>query len=742
MTVADTVFHVATEFNFEINEAVLKTERLQNAIQGISHAAESALFSIRAIPEFLSSQLGAHLSIGAGLFAAVQSSEKLQKNALSLSSILSNNADKMTGGMDNFNNAMGVSKHLLKDWAQTAQKFSLDEGAFISTAKMLSATLIPMGLAGTNLKGASEMARGLMKSAPILGVDPDQVQGELIRALQGGASMGDTFFRRIAVETKAFEGLRNGHMPGGPNVGGMMQHMRHSSGGSQNGAATAQRFNTMNQTQRFAMLNEALMQFSNNADVNAGNAHLLANRLVALKNQLMGVNGILRPLGEAIVPRINKVFDFLSQLMERLRPWVQTFADKLGYLIDHPQKLYAFLEQMRQLHHDVHLAGEVFATAVALMWKRFIIKTLWTFAKDHGVFPKLGNAFKFLMPNFSKQILEMLSFFKTASFLAKAMTVLTTVFRVFWFILARVATPILLLVGLFQLFSRANAYAHIKDAKAVAEASGAIAVRMASAAKNLYRIFLPFEMMFDDAARAIAPIFSYSMYLDPTLTALEMLGDFFNTLGTTAAYLMSTLNGVMWVIGDDIAHCMNDLYTAFVFIKEIGKIFWEQFKFIGNVLISTISTVVDTLFRMLNAAEFGKFGQIGNIKDEGIAQIKDIWKLPTGPGQDLPKGLFDRKELMPELDSSMTPGQKFDAGFEEFAKRFLDFGAKDARGNKVNASTTNTTIGNVNIRQDFKENMEPDRIAHSLVKVLGDVAKNPTQANGRSYAGNFYGSQK
>lgn len=53
-------------------------------------------------------------------------------------------------------------------------------------------------------------------------------------------------------------------------------------------------------------------------------------------------------------------------------------------------------------------------------------------------------------------------------------------------------------------------------------------------------------------------------------------------------------------------------------------------------------------------------------------------------------------------------------------------------GDAVVNQTTN--IGKVEIKNQFKENMEPDRIAFSLTKQLAKVAQNPTQARSRQFA--------
>ena len=94
-------------------------------------------------------------------------------------------------------------------------------------------------------------------------------------------------------------------------------------------------------------------------------------------------------------------------------------------------------------------------------------------------------------------------------------------------------------------------------------------------------------------------------------------------------------------------------------------------------------------------------------------------------------------EMINQLMSFFTGGgfdfgkvrEAFNAGIDDLLNEALgNVNSGDAVVNSV------TNIGKVEIKNQFKENLEPDRIAFSLTKQLMKVAQNPTQAKGRQFA--------
>lgn len=71
----------------------------------------------------------------------------------------------------------------------------------------------------------------------------------------------------------------------------------------------------------------------------------------------------------------------------------------------------------------------------------------------------------------------------------------------------------------------------------------------------------------------------------------------------------------------------------------------------------------------------------------------------------------------------------FDQGIDDYIEKNMK-GVQNGKG--VSNKITNNNIGKVEIRNDFKENVEPDRIAFTMKDQILKAAQNPKQARGRS----------
>jgi hypothetical protein len=112
--------------------------------------------------------------------------------------------------------------------------------------------------------------------------------------------------------------------------------------------------------------------------------------------------------------------------------------------------------------------------------------------------------------------------------------------------------------------------------------------------------------------------------------------------------------------------------------------------------------------------------------------MNSMTSLLTGGGIDFSATQKMFGDSLMGIDAAIT------AGMEDIFERNL--ATLSAPEGDRNVSNHVTHIGKVEVRQDFKENMEPDRIASSLVKTLSSIAKNPTQSAGRSIQGPLLGA--
>jgi hypothetical protein len=88
----------------------------------------------------------------------------------------------------------------------------------------------------------------------------------------------------------------------------------------------------------------------------------------------------------------------------------------------------------------------------------------------------------------------------------------------------------------------------------------------------------------------------------------------------------------------------------------------------------------------------------------------------------------DAKGLLPDIFSPVT-----DIFTTEF-DRIMNENLASLKSPDGPIQNMITNIGKVEIKNDFKEQLEPDRIAFTLVEQLKRVAQNPGQG-GRSFSG-------
>jgi hypothetical protein len=703
---SEVVYEVLTEFVFDTRGAIENSEMLKGAVDKISSAADGAMFSLNRVAEFASHGLGLNLSVMGMLGGAISSFEKFSKTRLTFANIIASNMENLTGNVVTFNDQLAVSQRIMKDIAKVAREYSLDESSMVSTTKMLSALLTPMGLSGKNMGNAVNLARMFEKSAPVLGIDTGQAQGELVRLISGQASMGDTLFRRLVSDTAPFSKYRS--MMQNPM---MMHHM---------GGGPAQMFNMMPMEKRFDMINRALNQFSSNADVVAGNANLLANKFMALKNELIGIDGILIPIGDVlsnqIKPVLTKVMEFLEHYV---RPAMERFGGALKRAFENPERIYATIRQLQQMRGDLHQAihlQHLLGEAMFALWL-LRLPPVMTLVRT------LGGAFM-TMTGLGLRASKFLAGFLDMSLFARGLTVVRFLLGGVGFVLQRFILPLAAFFAILQLFSRAKGYAEALDAKTMLAQAPKIGKTLAELGAAFKRVAYPFEYLFDKAARVIAPLFQYSYYilllsdnLGRLRSPLETVGIASENAVASLLALGSALGVTFQDVGIVVSAAFGPMFTA---IKEtfigVGKVIIYAF----SPMVHAVLLVVKSIFTGIVDIIIAAFGPMG-------VAIKALLDKSAGPG-----GMAGALSAqLPGLQNPVTAFEKTYADvLADLRKSF-----KNKKDEDKNISNNNVNIGSVNIHKDFKENQEPDRIAHSLVQTLKGIAINPTQAAKRSYSG-------
>lgn len=358
-------FTVLSEFRFDVGSAVLGSEKLQNSIEGISNQATQAMESVKGLGIGFVQNLSGLQGGLLGLFGnALSASDKFTNSQLSFASVIDSNMNHLTGNIGTLNDKMLVSKAIMNDIAKDASKFGVPAGQLLEMTKGLSAMLVPKGLAGENFSAARSMSRNLLKSAPNLGIDPSEVQGQLLRSIEGSASMGDTLFRRLLSEApEPFKAAK---------------------------VSDAKSFNQLDTAKRFGILNDALTKFASNAGILELRADTLSGALQRVKDLFSGFNSVLKPLGDVLIPFLVKIMNMaIAWIDTKGRILVQAMARFLKPFLDDPARLLVNAQQVMDLGRNFKTATSMTGMAILLIHLKELVHFL-------GKIPVIGGIFSWL----------------------------------------------------------------------------------------------------------------------------------------------------------------------------------------------------------------------------------------------------------------------------------------------------------------------------------------------------------
>jgi len=638
MVAPATAFKVVSEFQFEIGSAVLSTQTLQNEVGKLSSLADEALFSFKSLGLGLAANLGLGGGGALGLFSnAIQSSEKFRDVQLSLSTIISANRDVLTGTIDTFNDRLSSSSKIIKDIVADARKFGINEAALLETTKLLSAQLVPKGFAGTDFEVPREISRDLLKAAPVLGVDPGLVQGQLLRIIEGSASIGDTLFRRLKSETQAFSDIK-----------------------------TSKQFNILQAAERLDRLRRGLGQFTNDSEVLEDRLFSLSGQMAKLKSLTLGVDAILRPLGDVLKRPIIKVLSELNKILEQKgSAIVQSFANVLAPLVESPRSLIINLMQMKEAMNDVSRTGKALATGGIFGLIGFALSKLTGIARlASPVISIVGIVFSGLLDTLDRVSNPLIAIITDMIKLAGVLTIIAGVLfkfgllnktlLVIGFAIKTVIPPMLALLGFFQLISRAVAIARVNDAQNLVDVSAKFAQVSEKIFSALNMIITPFAMLFNAVAELISPLFSVTLTINPLIDILNLTAKVLDKLG----------NGFI-----TLAALMDGSLAAMAF-------FVENFN------------------------------------------IMDIFSVDA------------------LADNAGKAGAAFDDAFNAFVENAVS--RQGQGGNTI--VQQNIQVDKIDIKNEFKEQQEPDRVAFTIKDQIMKAATNPVQSLNKGLSTGLQGS--
>ena len=596
-------FKVLTEFKFEVGSALIGASSLEQGVNKVSDAAKGLQFQLARVGIGFGAQLGL---VGGGALGLasnlIKQFNNIEKQQIKIGGIFYANRGFLSG-INDANDALQQSDKFLLKIAKDAEKFGLNEGALANFSALSTAITAKEGISPTK---NIEFGRNILKAAPQLGVNAFDAEGQIRRALLGGASGGDPAFSAITQETTAFKDFAK-------KVGGMTK--------------VTKSFNKLPTVERFNLLNKALGQFTSNSELLAKQANTIDAKILRLKQGLFGLNGVFRPLAETIQGPVKEALDILLNIMQgKLRGVIKDISAITKILVPD-------LETAALRLHDLSNAAKSFkAASIGALFIgllpfikhfKFLGALFGGGALVKGL-AVIGNVLRFV---FSATILKFIG--SALLFLGKSLIIF--------------AKPLLILFTIFQLFSRAIGIAKIKDAEAlpgiIANVTGVIA--QLSAAFSI--ITAPLRTAFNAIAEFLSPLFR--------LTVLAgFVTDVFKDIGDAITGMLAIVQGVAGVI--------------------VG------------------------LFESISKGNF--------------REIVDV----------------DRQKEI------------FTFGVNSFLDEVLEkSGRGSPDGESAGPTTSNriTNVGKVEIKNNFKEQIEPDRIAFSLKDQLLKAAQNPTAARGRGF---------
>jgi hypothetical protein len=512
--VIEQAFEVATEFRFDVGQALINTKSLQGAVDSLGQSTQGALGSLN----YLASGLVARLGFGSGgllsiLTKAVQVSEEFDVASLSFANNISSNFAVLTGTIDTFNDRLETSNMLMRKISGVAIGAGLDTGELAALTTKLATPLANRGKLGKNYEGAISMSKNLMIGSSMVGLHPQVASESLYRALTDRMALHGALFARL-VNTPAF---KSAHI-----------------------ARQGQLVN-MNQDKKIDLLAKALGQLAGDADALSQRLHNLQVQFTIMKDHLAV---LLKPIGDAVK-------NALINVMATANAWLKNNGEAIGKnlgallanIFEDPRGLIINLLQIRQVGKDFKKSLHLVELYGTFRFIRYILVELLGITLNGG-----------LVRTLFRYIWEGLSFLVA---LVPWTKVLSGAFKLLRVAAAEVLPPFLIFMGIMQTLSRARAIAKVNDIKNWIDLTprmSAIILRLKIAFEN---ILSPITYVMNAVAELIAPLFQTSTYGRILIDILEFMMPAFEFLGKVSLLATASIDGLGMALGGFVSDLVN-----------------------------------------------------------------------------------------------------------------------------------------------------------------------------------------
>lgn len=514
------LFEVATEFRFDVGQALINTGALQQAVDGVAKSSGNALNSL----SYLASGLVAHLGFGSGgllsvLTKAVQLSEAFDNSALNFSNTIEQNMGTLSGTIHTFNDRLLTSQMILENISQTAIKYAIPTSQLADLTQKISTPLANRGKLGTNFGNAIEMSKNLMLAAPAANVNPMIAGESLYRALSEHQPLHGQLFSRLA-NTQAF---KSAHV------------------------TTQMQLANMNPDKKIDLLAASLKSLATDSDALNFRLNTLHGQFTILQDIFSDIGSILRPIGEAVKKPLIAVLKYLTgYFREHGKELGQNIANLLGSIIQDPEKLFVNLVQLKRFGSDFKKALHLVELYGTFRFIKYIIVDLLGIALNGGLLLRLFSSLR-------AGVMWLVDLVPWSVLFSGAMNLIRLA-------IVEVLPIFLGFLAMFQIFSRAKGIAHANDIKNSLAATSHVTATMLHLKVAMDKILTPITTMIDFFARLVAPLFEATFWLRYGLPLLDGFVFLLDKLGNVIVGLTSALYGIIGSVIDmitDLIHMKN-----------------------------------------------------------------------------------------------------------------------------------------------------------------------------------------
>ena len=326
---------VAPAFNIvaELTFKTLGEVALDKSVEKMNVLADSVDRAQRSIKQLGISYALSFTGYAGGILGvlgkATEASEKFKHSQLDLMKIFDSNRTKIQGMTDN----RAFAGQMIKELTDDAFKFGLEEGALVDTFKSMSFMLVNKGLAGDNFQNARKLSRDVMKSAPVMELEPSMIGGQLVRMIEGTATQGDTAFRRLMTDApEAFKIM---------------------SDGQEKIIKNARQFNQLKIGERLKIVMDGFGKLTQNSEILAERAKTLTALFRRLRNLFSGFNSVLKPIGDILIKVIVQFGNIIANWVHtKGRLLVKAIAKLMEGMIDEPRKMITRVLQLKEFGRD------------------------------------------------------------------------------------------------------------------------------------------------------------------------------------------------------------------------------------------------------------------------------------------------------------------------------------------------------------------------------------------------------